>query len=365
MSKYCSENEKMKRAYALFLEAADGKQSSTADAALRAIERFEKSTGLAPFKKFHIEQARSFRLDLSEETGPSGKSLSASTMVSTLKHVHRFILWLSREPGYRAAINANDAAYFTPSNQDKRIAAARREKPVASVDDISRVLSAMPCKTDIEQRNRALVAFALVSGARDGALASFRLKHIDIEAKTVFQDGRDVRTKARKTFTSDFFPVGPEPLAIFVDYLAMLRDELGFGPDDPLFPATHIGRGADRGFEAQGLSRGAWTTAEPIREIFRNAFAAAGLSYANPHSFRKTLARLGQRICKTPESWKAWSQNLGHESEATTFVGYGEVPRHRQAELMVELGTPRGDGSPAGLDMAALRALVKSVEGFV
>jgi hypothetical protein len=35
------------------------------------------------------------------------------------------------------------------------------------------------------------------------------------------------------------------------------------------------------------------------------------LPYFNPHSFRKTLALLGGRICKTPEEYKAWSQNLG------------------------------------------------------
>jgi hypothetical protein len=57
MFKYCSENERVKREYVLYLEAASGRQSTTADAALRAIERFETSTGRKPFKKFHIEQA--------------------------------------------------------------------------------------------------------------------------------------------------------------------------------------------------------------------------------------------------------------------------------------------------------------------
>jgi hypothetical protein len=30
-------------------------------------------------------------------------------------------------------------------------------------------------------------------------------------------------------------------------------------------------------------------------------FARAGLPYCNPHSFRKTLAQLGQKICRTPK----------------------------------------------------------------
>jgi hypothetical protein len=55
-----------------------------------------------------------------------------------------------------------------------------------------------------------------VSGARDKAIASFSLKHIDIAPRTVFQDAREVRTKNAKTFTSTFFPVGRD-IEAFVD----------------------------------------------------------------------------------------------------------------------------------------------------
>jgi integrase len=355
----------MKRAYAFFLEAAHGRQSATADAALKAIDRFEQSTGRRPFKKFHIEQARSFRARLIDEVGPAGKPLSAATIAATLKHLRAFFLWLSREPGFRTAIKANDAAYFTPTEQDRRIASAVRERPVATIDEIHRVLSIMPSATPIDRRNRALIALALLSGARDGALASLKLKHVDIAAQTVFQDAREVRTKARKTFTSTFFPVGPGPLAIVAGYINMLKNELGFGLDDPLFPSTRIGQGPDRGFTALGLSREMWTTGAPVREIFRNAFTAAGLPYVNPHSLRKTLVRLGERLCRTPEEWKAWSQNLGHESEATTFVGYGQVSAHRQTEIIRALGEPVIDKLPRGLDFAALKAFMRSAETIV
>ena len=78
-----------------------------------------------------------------------------------------------------------------------------------------------------------------------------------------------------------------------------------------------------RQFEAAGLERKHWSTAAPIRAIFREAFAAAGLPYFNPHSFRNTLVQLGQTVCQTPEEFKAWSQNLGHEGVLTTFSAMG------------------------------------------
>jgi hypothetical protein len=46
MSKYCPENERVKRDYTFWLETSNGKQNATIDAALRAIERFEASTSL-------------------------------------------------------------------------------------------------------------------------------------------------------------------------------------------------------------------------------------------------------------------------------------------------------------------------------
>jgi hypothetical protein len=69
--------------------------------------------------------------------------------------------------------------------------------------------------------------------------------------------------------------------------------------------------------------------------------------------------RLGQTLCWSPEEWKAWSQNLGHESETTTFVGYGEVPVHRQGEIMRLLANPTLV-TAEGLDIGALEAFLKS-----
>ena len=107
-----------------------------------------------------------------------------------------------------------------------------------------------------------------------------------------------------------------------------------FGSDDPLFPATKIALGANRHFAAVGLDRKHWRDAGSIRRIFKQAFERAGLPNYNPHSFRHTLAVFGEKICRTPEEWKAYSQNFGHSSPMTTFNSYGPVAAHRQAEIL-------------------------------
>ena len=98
---------------------------------------------------------------------------------------------------------------------------------------------------------------------------------------------------------------------IVAEWVSYLRNERLWGNDEPLFPATGVALGSDRQFAAAGLSREHWSNASPIRTIFREAFANAGLPYFNPHSLRNTLVQLGEKVCKTPEEFKAWSQNLG------------------------------------------------------
>ena len=253
----------------------------------------------------------------------------------------------------------SDAEYFSFSDKDSRVAKARRERPVPTLEQIKHVIATMPAGSEIEQRNRALLAFTLLTGARDSALASLKLKHVDLVAGGVFQDARDVKTKFSKTFTTFFFPVGAEIRQIVDDWVLHLQRDLLWGHDDPLFPATRVELGDQLHFEAVGIERKAWATAAPIRAIFKQAFEAAGLSYYNPHSLRSTLVRLGETVCQTPEDFKAWSQNLGHEGVLTTFYSYGAVAPRRQGEIMKVLASPaaRVERSTEELAAALVRAL--------
>ena len=90
-----------------------------------------------------------------------------------------------------------------------------------------------------------------------------------------------------------------------------------------------------------GLARAHWSSAARIRTIFRDAFTSAGLPYFNPPSFRNTLVRQGQADCKSPEEFKAWSQNLGHDKVSTTLLSYGQVECRRQGEIIRGLATPQ------------------------
>lgn len=147
--------------------------------------------------------------------------------------------------------------------------------------------------------------------------------------------------KFSKTITTWFFPVGGVFRQIVVDWVTYLEKEKLWAKDDPLFPGTDIDQDAERRFVVKGIERKHWSSAGPIRQIFKSAFEQASLPYYNPHSFRKTLVQLAFEIELPPEQLKAWSQNLGHEGVLTTFTSYGSVARHRQAEIMRGLADPQ------------------------
>ncbi|MBB3408022.1 integrase [Rhizobium sp. BK316] len=359
MKKHHPKNERIKRRYFDYLKEAKRMDVSSVDLVAASIAAFEQYSNYQDFAKFHIEKAKGFKAHLYQQrNATTGNPLSKATIHSRLMALKAFVFWLAGQPGYKARISYADADYFNPSANDSRIATARREKKVPTVEQVRHVIFAMPDGSDVEKRDRAIVAFTLLTGARDNAVASFRLKHVDLEARSVFQDARDVRTKSRKTFTTFFFPVGEDVEAVLGDWIDHLKGKLWFGPDDPLFPATKVALTNAGLFGAVGLSRDHWKNASAIRRIFKSAFEAAGLPYANPHSLRNTLAMLGERRCRTPEEFKAWSQNLGHERVATTLNSYGTVATNRQGEIITGLKAETiGNGVP-NIEIEELAALV-------
>jgi integrase/recombinase XerD len=341
MNKHNPNNVRITRKYCIFLKEAKRQDDSSIDGVAKAINRFEQYTKFKGFKQFHFEQAVGFKKHLTiQKNETTNKPLSKATLNTTLRHLKNFFQWLAMQAGYKSRINYNDTEYFNLSEKDTRVANAKRKKPVPSAEQIIHVLNNMPVSTAIEKRNRALIALTLLTGARDSAIASLKIKHINLYEESLFQDAREVNTKFSKTFTTYFFPVGELPLNIIKSWITYLTKDLLFSTDEPLFPKTKIENSGNRRFEATGLLRVHWQTASPIREIFKQAFQNAGLPYYNPHSFRNTLVRLGENLCQTPEQFKAWSQNLGHEGVLTTFYSYGDVADYRQAELLKKLREP-------------------------
>jgi len=330
---YNPKNERIKRNYFRFKLEADQKSEATVRGHAKAIARFEEHTGFLDFGKFKSKHAVGFKLSMLEGS-PNQKPLSKSTVLSTTKVLQQFFRWLACQPGYKSKISQTDVAYFNLSEKDIRAAKAPKPKNYPSLEQLRRALFSMPTETEMERRDQAVMALAILTGVRDSAMISLRMKHVDLERKLLMQDPNEVQTKFSKRIDTFFFPVGDDIETIIIDWVKYLTEERLFGPNDPLFPKTTNLYDPKKGFVQTGVEPSFWANASPVRTIFKRAFLAVDLPYFSPHRVRDTLVHIGQKQCQSAESWKAWSQNLGHESMLTTWASYGQLTLDRQGELI-------------------------------
>lgn len=343
--KFVEENERIKRAYLIYLREAEGNDPKTIDKEAAAIQAFEESTKVKPFKKFHIDQAIAFKDQLSRaKSKRTKKPLSARHIDGTLRAVKAFFLWLAGQPGYKRAVRRDYAEYFNLNAKDSRIAHAVRNARRPTLAQCAHVFRLMPETTVIERRNKAVFACLMITAPRIGALASFRLKHVDLRQGCIEQDAREVRTKFSKTFTSWFFPVDPMYRAFFESWVRYLMDEELLGHDDYLFPKAETAH-VDGHLDFGGLSREPYSDGQQLGKVIQAAFVKAGLPPFTAHSFRRTLVKLGDDFCASGEERKAWAQNLGHENVTTSYDAYLPVSYERQGSLIRKLAKrkPRSD----------------------
>jgi integrase len=335
MKKRASDNLRITRKYLLWLSDARGLCGATIDQAAASIAIYGEYIGAKDFRAFNSEVARAFKRHLEKpRSGTVGKPRARSTINGILRDISAFLNWLADQSGYRSKIGRSDIAYLAPDRKSENARRGTLWKPHPSAECVRKVVLNMPVGTLFERRDRAFVALLLLTGARESAAISLRLSHIDLTENCVNFDGRSVDTKFGKTFTTAFFPVGEEIEAIVRAWVTELRAERMFSSADPLFPKTLVGPGPDRLFQALGVARVPWSSPSAAVKIFKGAFVDAGYPPYPPHRVRDTLVDLGERLCRTPEEFKSWSQNMGHDAVMTTFNSYGTVPTGRQVEVM-------------------------------
>lgn len=335
MAKRNKDNLRIKRGYCVWLKDARGLSEASITKAAASISAYGDWLAGKDFRAFHAERARSFKHYLSKQRHPrTGASLSASTVGATLRDLKAFFHWLADQPGYKSKISHADADYFTPDRKSEQARRGTLWKPHPSPEQVRHLVATMLDTTVIERRDRALVAFLFLTGSREGAAISLRLGHVDLVNKCVQFDGRSVKTKFGKVFTTAFFPIGGALEEVLRDWITELRQDHYFSDADPLFPKTRVGLGPSLRFEAQGIAREPWASASGAVNIFKRAFERAGFPPYSPHRVRDTITELAKDHCRTPEDFKAWSQNIGHDDVLTSFRSYGTVSPGRQMELM-------------------------------
>ena len=184
-----------------------------------------------------------------------------------------------------------DIDYFSLSMKDWAAAKARKLRDFPSLEQVRAVIAAMPAETVIDRRNRALVAFAILTGMRDRAIVSLSLRHVDLSKSPplVRQEPDRVDTKFSKSINTYFFPLGDDLQEIVTRWIEELRTEHLFGPNDPVFPKTRMSVRRRQVVLCDGDRARALERRIAGKSDISAGLRDAGLPYFPPHSFRHTL----------------------------------------------------------------------------
>src|SRR5687768_11176981 len=107
------ENEQVKHRYRVWLQDARGLSEDSIDQALAAIRAFELFTGVRPFRRFHLQEARAFTRNMRERVNPkTGKLYSKATLNGIFGALRKFFRWLADQSDFRREISMPDADYF-------------------------------------------------------------------------------------------------------------------------------------------------------------------------------------------------------------------------------------------------------------
>jgi integrase len=278
------------------------------------------------------------------------RGLAYTTQRGVVGHARTFYQWAVMACPHRYRISP---LWLDALQAIKPARTERRPRELYTLEDVRALLDAGGDSLR-DERTRAAVAMLFLSGMRDGAFVTLPIRAVDVGSREIRQwTAYGVLTKFGKTDTTYLLDI-PDLLDVVRAWDARVRGAL---PPDAMWYAN-LSRAPGRKHVVATLtqSRG---RARSLRMGLRDLCEDAGVGYLPPHKLRHGHIVHGLQNARSPADWKAVSQNVMHESMATTDAIYGDLLGDDVRERIGRLG--RGAG--AADVVAELEALLARLRG--
>lgn len=329
------DNERIKRRYLKYMQLAKRFSEDTIRAHERALESWEIFTCSRDFRRITYKQAGEFADWLISRT-KQGEILAASTRYQTVRLVRAFYLWLATQPGRSSKSITVALGYLTADRETVVEATSPGRRKVPTLEYVRALADSISVNNEIDARDRALISFLLLSGARASAAATLPIGCFDRQKLKIHQDPKwGVKTKNRKYIPTTLAPFDKVLMKYFLDWVDYLRKEKLYGDEAPLFPRSQVAQtDSDLTYQVTGIEPVFWKNGTRIDQIAKDRARKAGLESYDCHSFRHAHAHLALSKARTGEEQKAISQNIGHKHFATTATVYGHLDDDKVAEII-------------------------------
>ena len=339
MDKINIKNELTKRRYLQYLREAEGLSESTITGIEQAVNLFERFVKNLDFDSIKTKNIIEFKRWLSRREFRN-KKISLKTYKSYLNYLKKFFLWLSIQPGYKSKIKRDIIEYFNLRKKENRIVTAQDQKVrYPSIEYCKELVSSIKGESEIDMRDRALIAFTCLTGMRDHAIVSLPLGCVDENELIVRQDPSEgVKTKFTKYIISKIFKIDKNLLDEVLKWIRYLKKK-GFSLKDPLFPRSKDNQ-TNEVLTFQHPTEVVpifWKTTNGIRAVFKYRSEQAGLEYFSPRALRHTAVYSVVRNAKNGRELKAVSQHFGHNDVRVTLQVYGNYSEEDLIEALSQI----------------------------
>ncbi|MGO4909825.1 tyrosine-type recombinase/integrase [Pseudorhodobacter sp. W20_MBD10_FR17] len=307
----------------------------TVDGHLSAIRYCDEICGGKLFEHYTVEDAARVRDDLKRRVRKDeDDNLSTSTVKHRASHLVSFFEWCLKQDSF-SRLPKDLSAYFQLPKAAFAAAPMRVLRAFPTIDEAQTLLLAMPSASLYDRRARAIFAIAFLGALRADTVISLRLKHVDVAGQRVIQDGTTLRSKNGKSANISWFPIPPVFAEEVVRWYETLH-ALNYRDEDALFPSAE-------NLFSHGLSVVPNRKPIPVmltKHAASEAFAIACRNGANnysPHSAKHTIGSLRDEKHLTHAQRRAWSENMGHESERITETHYAKFSEVQRAEVLASI----------------------------
>jgi integrase len=358
-------NEQVKRNFFEHLSGGRGFSGDSVSTFANAIGQWQRFSKNDDFINFGKDKAMEFVAW--QKTRPikaKRGTLTLQTQYNYLCRIKRFFLWLAEQKGYKK-IQKTDVDFLRLSKKEVKIATSGTTRPMPTMEEVKQIILSIHPKNEIDERDRAMLSLALITGMRISAIATLKMKNFNRTDNLFDQNpGDGVLTKNSKKILTTFFPIGwSEPKRFFIEWYDR-RITNGAKPDYPIFPSTLPGFSNKNDYSKTLLSNECWSSSSGARKIFEIRCKSAGVPYYNPHAFRHLIVKYLSKARLTEEEKRAISMNLGHEHTGTTFgsYGYGNMTPNDAVKIVQKLKVAEPDGQTDVLtseERATLEQLIR------
>ncbi len=326
MSKYCLENEKIKREY--YKRKSIQKQEQTVRQIAKAIERFEEFTGYKNFKLFNFKTAEKYIKYLKDE------ELSLNTINSYLRHLKAFLEWLSMKSGYKSKISLDDVELLSLTHNELNNINKKIAPDYPTFEQAKALFNSINPLNDIDRRDKALFALVVMTGMRAKSLMTLPLGAINIEKMEILQKN----AKFGKEILTKIFNFDDEMHSYFIEWYKYLKEIKLYGNTDPLFPRSKAKQTEENlSFIYDEVEPDFWQSHSSISQVFKERAKSANIRVFSPHKFRHLSIYLALKKCTNGLQIKAISLHFGHEDIKTALENYSSLNPVQLSETLEKI----------------------------